>query len=247
MGVGKTHYMATAPGLYVIDADHGDNAKMREIDAPYLVLDDQEPYRKLLGFLTDVLMRRDVFDPDGGPHADTQTIGLDSWTKINELLLFDICKKANVDLSDEKPSWDHYMKLKNRQIIIVKLLDDISIKRGLNVIVTALPMLVGDDEEKMTRDAKDAGSGYKSLDGMPNLVGAYKKLIGAAFDEVYYIEKKVALGAGGQVARRTFYTDTYGVWQAKTRRVLPYSLVNPSFATFAEQDRGEKPAVAKAA
>ena len=231
MGSGKTWYMGTAPGLFVVDADHGENSKLQSQGIPFISLDDNPPYRKLLGFLTDLLGARDIFDPNGGPQAEIKTLGIDSWTKLNELFLFEICKADGLDLADSKPNWDHYMKLKSRQIIIVKILDDISTKRGINIIVTALPQLTGDDQEKMTKKATDQV--YTSVDGTPNLVGAYKKLIGAAFDEVYYLEATTKLGANGTEVVRTLYTSPHGVWQAKTRRVLPHKVVNATFESLA--------------
>lgn len=222
-GVGKTFYCASSPGAIVIDIDRGENIKSRENALNYFYFKPEGLYDTLKSFLRDVQMRRDVFSPEG-PLGYIQTLVLDSWTKINESLLIEI---AGEDvLEDSKPGWDAYMTLKSRQIFLVKILKEIAFEQGINVLVTALPLMEGDDAEKLKRDEKKVSvkAGFNTIHGMPNLVGAFKKQIGAEFDEVYYLE---SFPSGGHHNR--LWTVPHNDYHAKSRNGITESIIDATF------------------
>lgn len=219
-GCGKTTFAGTAPKPIFVDADYGENVSLREAKHPYWILRQEAPFDRLNAFLDDMLLKRDVFDPDGGPYADRQSLVIDSWTKVNELLLWEIgmTAKKPVDISREKPSIDMYQTLKLRQQGLVRKIKDLAVLRGINVISTALTLVEGEESEKLTRDSSEAmqKTGFQHIVGVPNLVGGYRGIIGAEFEEVYYIE----LVNAAQQFRR-FHTRPYQEWTAKTRLPLP--------------------------
>ena len=224
-GSGKSTYCATAEKPLFLDTDRGDNVAMRASEHPYVIFETENLYQRIKSFLLDALNQKDVFDPEGGPYADRKTFCLDSWTKLNEGLLIELVG-ASV-LEETRPDWDAYMRLKNRQVFLMGLIKEISYKHGINFIVTALPVLEGDEAEKMKRDEKKASikSGFSTVRGMPNLVGGYKKIIGAVFDEVHYLETYTA--ASG--TKRRLWTVMHNDYLAKTRLGLPPSIEDPTF------------------
>ncbi len=229
-GSGKTSYAASAKDCLFIDVDRGDNIATRAAEHPYKTFEIDGLYENVKLFMRDMLDRKDVFDPEGGPYAGVKTLVIDSWTKLNEGLLVEIAGRDILEQS--RPDWDAYMRLKNRQVFLMGLLKEIAYKRGINIIVTALPVLEGDEAEKMKRDEKKASikSGFSQVRGMPNLVGGYKKIIGAEFDEVHFLETYQA--ASGVVRR--MWTVPHNDYLAKSRLGLPSSIENPTFPKMLE-------------
>lgn len=225
MGSGKSTLAGSAPKPFFLDADYGENVSTREGGYPVFYIFRGNAFEDTKALLTNCLLQKDVFDPDGGPLADRETVAVDSWTKINELMLLDICKADGIDLESEKPGFNQYGKLKFRQIILIGLLKEINLKRGLNVIVTALPMLEGAEDEKLTQDSNDKN--YDRIVGCPNLVGAYRKVIGAEFEEVYYMER-----IQGPKPIFRLHTSVFNNFQAKSRLGLPGTIDNPTFGSL---------------
>jgi len=231
-GVGKTTFAAGAPAPVFIDADYGENAATRGL--PYMSLDRADPFGRLRGFLLDALASRDVWD-EGGPLASVATIVIDSWTKVNELLMWQIATegtgaKGASDLTIERLPISGYGILLSRQVNIMTLLKELSLKRNLNIVVTALPAIEGDAEERMTKAKPgevDLGFQFKELNGIPNMVGQYKSRIGAEFDEIYYLEAVETMP--GRVTRR-MHTQRHGIWIAKTRSALAPVVADPTWS-----------------
>ena len=227
-GVGKTFYCASAPGVVVVDIDRGENIKSRTEKLNYFYFRPEGLYENLKRLFMDIRDRKDIFEP-GAPLGYIKSLALDSWTKINESLLVEIVGEDT--LENSKPGWDAYMALKNRQIFLVKILKEIAFEQDINVIVTALPMIEGDEAERMKRDDAKASakSGFSVVHGMPNLVGAFKKQIGAEFDEVYYFE---SFPSGGHHNR--LWTNPHGDYQAKSRYGISESIIDATFAKVQE-------------
>ena len=237
MGSGKSTLLGTFPKVVFLDADYGENERTRAGGHPVVYIYKGSAFQDTKGFLLAALQKKDVFDPDGGPLADRLSIGLDSWTKINELFLMDICREDGVDLEKDKPGFNQYGKLKFQQVIIMDLLKELNLKRNMNIAVTALPMLEGAEDEKLTQSATDKS--FDRIVGCPNLVGAFRKTIGAEFEEVYYMERL----SGAQKIFRT-HTSPFNNFQAKTRLGLPATVDDLSYAKLL--DLAGKASVAKA-
>lgn len=227
-GSGKTTFAGTAPKPVFLDSDYGENKSLRMAQHPYFIIDGDQPFAKVNTFLDDMLGKRDVFDPDGGPLADRLSLCIDSWTKLNELLLWEIAQTATkpVDLTRERPSIDMYGTLKLRQQSLVRKIKDLCVKRGINVVVTALAVMEGDETEKLQRDSKDAmlKTGYDRVKGSPAMVGAFRKLIGAEFKETYFLD----VMQGARPVRR-IHTCAFENYAAKTQLGLPAYVDDPTF------------------
>lgn len=232
-GSGKTTFLGTAPKPIFLDSDYGENKSLRIAKHPYFVIDSDRPFDKVSTFLDDMLGRRDIFDPEGGPYADRLSLCIDSWTKLNELLLWEIATTASkpVDLTRERPSIDMYGTLKLRQQSVMRKLKDLSVKRGINILVSALAIMEGDDTEKLQRDSKEAllKTGYDRVKGSPNMVGAFRKIIGAEFKETYYLD--VIQGA---TAVRRIHTTPFENYAAKSQLGLPPYVDNATFDKIVE-------------
>jgi hypothetical protein len=110
-----------------------------------------------------------------------------------------------------KASFDEYGRLLNACIELGKRLKRLSLR--MNVVLTALDNI-----------DKDENTG--AMIGGPALVGQYRNLIGADFDEVYYMCTEGVKDS----KKHVLYTGKYQFFNAKTRLGLPYRIEDASFA-----------------
>jgi hypothetical protein len=240
-GAGKTTLAATWPSPFFLDIDKGETNETRDRHLRYITFGVNGIYDNLFKVLEDFLYHRDVFDPDGGPDADCQTIVLDSWTKINEYILADVCKKGigagrnqgSIDVASDRPAISQYGFLLSRQQSISSILREIS-DSGRHTIITALPMVEGSEEERKSGKAGELKTVFEEVIGIPNMVGKYKYQIGAEFDELYYL-RQADVGS-----TRYLHTQRYGIWRAKTRRKLPAVITNPSYDVIEKLKEGAR-------
>lgn len=220
-GVGKTQLAAQWNRPVFMDVDRGENKYLSTHKIPRLFYpDDTNIFELLSADLQAIIAGRDYFDPDGGPYADRKTIVLDTVSKLNELLYFQaVDENSRLNVANDKAGFDEYGRLLRRHQIIGKYLKQIALKRGMAVIVTAWAKLEGDEQEKMTRDAKEAAqkSGFNKVRGMPSLVGAYRYQIAAEFTDVWFMERI----AQGPTIRHVVWTQPHNGYYAKSRFALP--------------------------
>jgi hypothetical protein len=224
-GAGKTQFAASAPAPLFLDCDLGENKYLADHHIPRLTYKgDENIYETITADLRAAIAAQDIFDADGGPYADRKTLVLDSWTKLNELLLSQACKANSIDQAVDRPGFDEYRMLQCRQQIIMKYLKQLSLARGFTIIVTALPMLEGSEDEKLKRDDKDANKkfGFDKIVGVPNMIGKYRYAIGAEFTDVYYME---VVPAAHPIRR--IWTQPHAGYFAKSRLGMPPSIDLP--------------------
>lgn len=231
-GCGKTTLAATYPKPIFIDVDIGETNKQREEKLKYILIKPQDVFDRTMSFLECFLYKKDIFD-QGGPFEDRETICLDTWTKLNEYLLYEICQiklgsKDVIDQTKVRPTISQYGFLLSRQQAIISMLREISLS-GRNVVVTALPIVEGSEEERKTQKAGEVRTTFEETVGIPNLVGRFKYQIGAEFSELYYLEKST------EGETRFLYTRNKGIWEAKTRWPLPMVIKNPSYEEIQKQ------------
>jgi hypothetical protein len=214
-GAGKTHFLGSWPKVLIIDTDAGgltlrkSEFRTRHI-ASVPCLESRGIIKLVFSILDEALAKRGVF-ADGA----FETIALDSITAFSNAALTDLMLQANKDPLAIKPSYDEYGKLLNVGLELGKRLKRLSLT--YNVVVTALPKL---DKDDLTGE----------MTGGPNLVGGYRDLIGADFDELYFLADEGAR----EKSQHVLYTARYRFYPAKTRLGLPYRIVDPTYAILAE-------------
>jgi len=224
-GCGKTHLAGTAENSFFLDSDIGENTQLRKMQIPYVTVYTKGAYKRIIEVITHAKNKTDIFDV-GGPAENVKTIVLDSWTKLNEQILNEACIENNVDLTKGKPTFTEYMMLQNRQVEIINLMKVVMSERGINFIATALEVLQGDEAEELKREA-NSNKAYSKIEGSPDLVGKFRKRIGAEFDEVYYLEIVQAA-----TPFRKVWTVQHNSYLAKTRLGLPASIDNPTIPSI---------------
>lgn len=219
-GSGKTRFASTFPKPLFIDTDKG----MRSIvenktnDIKFIRLPENGTYQMLLNILIDVKNARGAFAP-GGALADRQTIVIDSISSLaDEYLMREIMVGNRRDPLIENAQRDDYGRLKIALIQIGNVIKDISDTK--NVVVTALV-----DEEK------DELTG--ALEGKPMMTGKYRDIIGAVFDEEYYMERAEVAGA----VKYYLYATKYKWFEAKTRLLKTTKLEDASYAKIISEFR----------
>lgn len=229
-GVGKTLLAGQWPAPLFLDCDLGENKYLSDHQIPNLSYKDGSTiYEMMTADLRAAIAGRDMFDPEGGPYADRKTVVLDSWSKLNEMVIDQVLVEDHVEVTDEKAAWDHYMRALARQRIISKLAKQLSMTRGITFIATALSVIEGSEEEKLKREKEDASvkAGFSRIVGWPDLVGKYRYKIGAEFTDVWYYEQDQRTGV------RTLWTRPHNGFKAKSRLDLPGKIENPTYEIIA--------------
>jgi len=226
-GVGKTTLAATWPKPWFIDLDLGETNEERDRQLRYITFPTKNVFVNVQRILTDFKNRQDVFDPDGGPLADRETVVIDTWTTINEYILADLAgaaigSKTAIDLAMERASIQQYGFLATRQDALTTLIKEISMT-GRNVVIICMSMVEGSEEEKKIAKPGELKTTFEEGIGIPNLVGKYKYKIGGCYDEQYYLR------FADSGSTRVLHTQKYGIWRAKTRRRLPATIIDPTF------------------
>jgi hypothetical protein len=212
MGSGKTHFLGTWPGLFVLDYDAGGLTlrKQRIHGRSIPILASRGVVRKTFDILDAAIAERPPFDD-----PSIETIGLDTITDFSNMAVEDFLLQANKDPLFTKASYDEYGKLKTNCIELGRRLKRLSVK--YNIVVSAKVKLEKDEALGM-------------FVGNPNLVGAYADLIGGDFDEVYFLADE----SKKDVPKYAAYTGHYLFYSAKSRLGLPYRIENPTYAKLVE-------------
>jgi hypothetical protein len=206
MGAGKTQFAATFPGPLFIDMDKG-GMTLRKLHVPFIpCYESKGVVKRVFSILASAETGTGPFAADG-QFASIKTLVLDSISVFSNAALVDYVIQTGKDPLQTKPSFDEYGKLLNTQIELGKLLKRLSVK--YNIVVTGL---VDVNKDEMT------GAMY----GGPLLVGQYRQLIGADFDEVYFM----AVEGQKDSIKHVLYTAKTQIYDAKTRVALPYRIEN---------------------
>lgn len=209
-GSGKTTLAATFPKPVFIDTDRGMRG-LSGTDIKRIRLPKGLAFNTMMAILTDALLKKGAFAA-GGKMADRQTIVIDGFSALaDEYLMEEIMIAEKRDPLVEKPLRDDYGRLKTELIQIGNLIKDVS--DSYNVVATALV-----DEEK------DELTG--ALQGKPLMTGKYRDIIGAVFDEEYFLE---CSDVGGQ-PKYMMYASKYKWYEAKTRLLKVSKMESPTFA-----------------
>lgn len=226
-GVGKTTLAATWPDPIFIDTDFGENTKLVELGVPYISPRRESYFSDMVEFIKAWLNGSDVFDADGGPYADRKTLVIDTWTKLNRALLEEAARQNPKvgDLSRNKATFTEWGLLGSRQFAIMELVTQLCERKGVDVVITAQPTVIGDEMEEARR--QDDSEGYSQVIGMPSLVGGYKRGFGADVSDLYYLEIMQAA-----TPIRRLWTQPRNAYYAKTRLGLPPYVDNPTYPTL---------------
>lgn len=209
MGSGKTQFASTFPNPVFIDTDKG-GMTLRKNKIPFIpCYETKGIVNRVFSILRSAESKTGAFGPDG-VFATCETLVLDSISVFSNSGLGDYLWSAGKNPMESKASFDEYGKLLNTQIELGKMLKRLS--SNYNIVVTSL---VDVNKDEMT------GAMY----GGPLLVGQYRQLIGADFDEVYYLTTEGTKDSINHVA----FTAKTNIYDAKTRIELPYKIVNPTY------------------
>jgi len=207
MGAGKTTFASTFAEPLFIDTDKG-GMSLRGKHAKFIpCYESKGIVRRVFEILKAAESKTGPFAPDGDL-AGVQTLVLDSVSVLSNAMLCDYIIGLGKDPMQTKPSFDEYGKLLNTQIELGKTFKRLSTM--YNIVVTAL---VDVNKDEMT------GAMY----GGPLLVGQYRQLIGADFDEVYF----AATEGTKDSVKHVLYTAKTGIYDAKSRMGLAYRVENP--------------------
>lgn len=209
-GSGKTHFLGTWPGVFILDYDAGGKT-LRKLHARYLPLyESRGVVKTTLDVIDAALARRPPFD-DGS----IETIGFDSLSALSSAALTDFMYQAKRDPLEVKASFDEWGRLSEFFKELGKRFRRLSTM--YNVVVTALVQV-----------EKDENTGI--CFGKPMLEGKARDKVGALFDEVYYTVDESVKDA----RKYALYTSRYQFYEAKTRLGLPYRVESPSYAKLVE-------------
>jgi hypothetical protein len=169
-GMGKTKFCGTFPKPFLISTDRGLRT-LKALHRPGLeIKNDRHLYRRIIDILIDA---RDKSGPfaEGGQLADVETIALDGYTELANVLIYNaVAYGAKPRKPEEnKPEFDEWNTLKVQLQTITRLSQDIP----MNFVATCI-----------ARQDKDELSGGYLI--MPDIQGSFRSEIQAKFDEVYY-------------------------------------------------------------
>ena len=211
MKVGKTTLLATFPNVVMIDTDKG-GATLRKQHIPFVpCYDSKGIIKRVFSILEAARARSGPFAP-GGEFAACETIALDSMSVFSNSALVDLIYQTGRDAMEVKAGYDEYGRLLNVQVALGKLFKALSTQ--YNVVVTALSTV-----------DKDENTG--SMVGGPLVVGSYRGLIGADFDEIYYLSSEGTKDA----VKHVMFTSKSSFYNAGTRLGgMPYKIESPTYA-----------------
>lgn len=224
-GTGKTTLASTFPNPIFIDTDFGENVALVEKGIPYISPPRDRYYRTIYDFIRSWIDGVDVFDKDGGPYADRKTLVIDTWTKLNSAILEEAARENPKvgDLSKNKATFTEWGLLRSRQFAIMDAVTQLCEVKGIDIVITAQPQVLGDEMEEAKKS--DDESGFSQVIGMPALIGGYKRSFGADTSELWYLD--VMQGA---TPVRRLWTVPKNSYYAKTRIGLPPSIDNADYA-----------------
>jgi len=226
-GTGKTTLAASFPDPIFIDTDFGENVALVERGIPYMTPPRERYYTTTYNFIKSWINQSDVFDPEGGPFADRKTLVIDTWTKLNATLLEEAAREGGRDLTKVKATFTDWGLLRSRQFSIMDAITQLCDYRGIDVVITAQPAVMGDEMEEAKKG--DDADGYNQVVGMPSLIGGYKRSFGADTSELWYLETVQAA-----TPVRRLWTQPRNSYYAKTRIGLPPSIDLPVTEQYAK-------------
>jgi hypothetical protein len=213
---GKTTFMGTFPGLVVIDADNGLVTLRGQKIFGFVPQKGEQNFKDVMDFLLDIKLKRNDFAPGGPLGYEVQTVGLDTITRLSELIKIDTMlhpiKGATADINYVKADYDIWGFTQARLGSIVDLLNSLP----LHTVVNAWVTLIEDDT-----------TGTKM--GLPKTEGKYREVMAGRFDEVYY-----SYAQAGNPTKYYIRTTPYSYYIGGSRLGLPPQIENPSFALLQE-------------
>lgn len=220
LGTGKTRLAGTFPAKrYWLNFDAGLKTVAGQHDphVTFTVPEDMKSARKADVFKTIVKILVEMRDQVGsfapeGVHGNLQTVIIDGYTNLGELLMAEILAKDLKDPANDKPEWDHYNMLKGRLSAVTKLTQSLP----YNVVAT---VGVGFDKDEVTG----------AYIGEPLILGSFRKIVGYMFDEVYLLDARQKKTATGTSVTYECHTKPTMFFKAKSRTDLPAVIIDPTF------------------
>lgn len=214
-GTGKTRLCATAPKTFWIDSDYG-MATTRQQQSwrtpPGIrLVKDKVRFAPLMNLINDLQVRKGQLD-------EYETIVLDGWTSLAQLLLHEITKGQMDPTKGQRPGYDEWWTLRLHLNEIADGLKSVP----YHVLMTSLAMI----------DKDEATNAYV---GMFNILGGFRDDLGGKFDEIYYLQKRRATSADkikGEIAYECC-TEYHSRFEVKSRLAqagdIPAKAVNATF------------------
>lgn len=211
-GAGKTHFLGTCPGLFIIDTDHGLlTLKRMGVEYNALPIGPQDDcFKTVWDILLKIKNRTGPFAA-GGPFADIKTLAIDSSTKLSKYILDESMRMASKNPLDDKADFTDWGRVRSRLENIGRLTQTLP----CHVIVTALAQVEKNDVTG-------------ALTGGPMLDGKYRDIIGGDFDEFYFLES-----VPGKTPLYRAHFRKYTYFDAKSRLGLTEPLDDPTFDKIA--------------
>jgi hypothetical protein len=212
-GVGKTNLMGTAPKLFVIDAESGLLTLFKSTIPSYPLGKKAKGkyYDTCMAILDAIEKGEKVGQVD---FSEIESIGLDSISKLNELLMSDIENKAG-ETNNTQALWG----MLNRQISAIM---NRLIQLDKHIIVTVGESIKYDENETM----------YRSL----NLRGGYRDQVEHEFDFVLWMNKETS-------GRGTQYFTTGENMQGRSGKMrgvkLDKKIENPKFSLVFDEIKSQ--------
>lgn len=211
-GSGKTHFIGTFPKVFIINTDEG---LLTLKDAPTfrgVTIGPKDPaFSWTWDILQQIKARKGPFSSEG-PYGDTQTLAIDSITKLSKYLLDESMRARAKNPLEDKAEFDDWGRLRSRLENIGRMLQSLD----MNVVITAIAQIEKND---VTGD----------FVGGPMVDGRYRDLIAADFDESYYLEC-----AGGKEPTYRAHFRKYKWFNAKSRLGLREIMEDPSYEKIAK-------------
>lgn len=212
-GAGKTHFMGTAPNLFVLAAEPGTLTLVGK-DVTVFPLSKEMPIFETVKFIIRSARDKEVLaDEDGNVLIDwtkIETFGIDSASKLNELIIEEV-KRQTGHPQLQQPDWG--IVRSRMQEIVTEIID--------------LPMhKISTSGEAVREDKEDEDS----MEVTVNMQGGYRNQYFHEFDFVLYLEERTR----GKNRSYITHTSKYRGRVAKTRVTLPSEIENCNFQTLEE-------------
>lgn len=226
-GSGKTKLMGTFPNELVIDTNKGlktleDNENVQVISLEHTIRDttgretDPNVYKTIIQILTDAKNKTGLF-AEGESLSHIETIAIDDMTNLCDFLKYGIMKFMNrKDPVKDKADFDDWSMLSNQMGEIITMMKSLP----YNIVVTA--------GEKLEMDELKGGQ----IGGVL-VQGGYRHVLPHAFDEVYHLVVKTAMG------KTQYVCETVNVYpfNAKSRQGFNAPLINATYETLAKGNK----------
>ena len=210
-GVGKTHFIKTAPKPFIIAAEKG-LLTIAGSGIPYIQLNPEfEVYNSVMYILNLARKKEKLLDDDGNvvvDFAEVETIAVDSITKLNAMVVDEIAESVGSMRTQDWGDVRARMSAINNQLMALPY----------NIVCTG--------GETIREDQEDSDKVRATL----NMQGGYRDVIMYEYDFNIYMTTRER----GRTQQYWSYTQDRNKRTAKSRADLPAEIENLNFDMIAD-------------